>query len=107
MLAGETPLLFPSSTTRSPQWNATSLSLTFDKLIVRNARHLNLDLRALTSHHGASAFHVIRALVGRWYAHDQANAVHAMVLLGHSSLEFTIRKYVGFAASLVRPLPPN
>jgi hypothetical protein len=66
-----------------------------------------VDPTAMRGNYGAMGFHVIRCLLGRWYAHDQKDPVQAMVLLGHTSLEFTIKKYVGTSAALARPKPPN
>jgi len=68
---------------------------------------LHMDRRALRATYGAAGLHAIRALVGRYLGHDLGLLTQAMVMLHHSSVEFTVKRYVGNTARHTRVVLPN
>jgi len=98
--------LFPSSGASS-QIQATGLSAAFRSELIRYADRLGIDVHALRASFGASGLHAIRALVGRYLAHDLGNVTQAMVMLHHASVEFTVKRYVGNTARTTRMIMPN
>lgn len=99
-------LLFPSTRAKR-RLGAASLSNAFRTEVLRYAGVLGMTRSALESMYGATGLHGVRALVGRYVAHDLGNPAKATVLLHHSSIEFTMRRYVGFSARSTRVELPN
>ena len=106
ILGGQRGELFPSSGASS-QLYAASLSMAFRSEVTRYADRLGIDVHALRASYGASGLHAIRALVGRYLAHDLGNVTQAMVMLHHASVEFTVKRYVGNTARTTRMIMPN
>jgi len=103
--AGNAHLFPPASATR--RLTGAALSSAFRKEVLRYADALHMDRRALRATYGAAGLHAIRALVGRYLGHDLGLLTQAMVMLHHSSVEFTVKRYVGNTARHTRVVLPN
>ena len=86
---------------------APGLSAAFRKEVLRYAHAPNIDPAALRSHYSAAGLHAVRALAGRYLAHDCGQVVQAMVMLHHASVEITIARYVGNSARASWVAMPN
>ena len=105
VLGGATDLIFVGGTP-SKRLKAPGLSAAFRKEVLRYAHAPNIDPAALRSHDSAAGLHAVRALAGRYLAHDCGQVVQAMVMLHHASVEITIARYVGNSVRASRVAMP-
>jgi hypothetical protein len=84
-----------------------SASQVFQNEVLRYAAALAMDPDQLRRLYGACRVHAVRALVGRYFAHDLGNPFHAMVLLHHKDLKITVERYVGLSGRNTRVALPN
>lgn len=74
-------------------WSRHKLSAAFKRAVIRHARALNIDINRLLATRAATGFHTIRRLFGtRWAS---SHLVWCSRLLDHTSVEMTLRIYVG------------
>ena len=106
VLSAGSAYLFPPASD-SKHLTGAALSLAFRTELMRYADALHMDRKALRATFGATGLHAIRALVGRYFGHDLGLLTQAMVLLHHSSVEFTVKRYVGNTAKHTRVVLPN
>ena len=74
-------------------WSRHALSAAFKRAVIRHARSLMIDVKRLRATRGATGFHTIRRLFGTWWA--SSHLVWCSRLLDHTSVETTLRIYVG------------
>ena len=105
VLGAQGDLMFVSN--HGMRMRPASISRIFMNESLRHADHLCMTREVLRSLYGAIGLHAIRALVGRYVAHDLDRVLQATVVLHHRDVRTTINKYVGLSGRYARLTLPN